>query len=137
MDIILDLADQLLLDCCWSRFFPIHPNTLKKPLGHHTTVSILSLSRTMDIHTQLNSSYSVFTGDDSSFSCDALSFQPQLDRAKDSVTHFISSHLNPHTGLDHQRCPSKFARDNFFRQSVSIFIITFIGILFLYFSLST
>ena len=137
MDIILDLADQLLLDCCWSRLFPVHPNALKKPLDYPTTVSIPSLSRTMAIHTQLNSSNSVFTGDDSSFSCDALSFQPQLDRTKDDVTHVISSHLTPHTGLYHQRCRSKFARDNLFRQSVSIFIITFIGILFLYFSLST
>ncbi|KNZ53922.1 hypothetical protein VP01_309g1 [Puccinia sorghi] len=47
----------------------------------------------MDIHTQLNSSYSVFTGDDSSFSCDALSFQPQLDRAKDSTLTYSFSRI--------------------------------------------
>jgi hypothetical protein len=67
MDIILEVADQLLLDCFWSRIFPIHPNT----------------------------------------------------------------------GTYYQRCPSRFTRDHSFRQSVSIFIITLIGIVFLYFFLGT
>jgi hypothetical protein len=97
MDIILDFADHLILDCWWWRTFPMHSDSLEIP---YSTVFLPSLSTTMTVQNQLNESAIVFN-------------------------------------IDDQRCSSRFARDHLFRQSVSIYIISMIGILCLYLFLST
>nr|AEM61133.1 C-5 sterol desaturase [Puccinia striiformis f. sp. tritici] len=137
MDIILDSADRLMLDCWWSRIFPINYD---EPKSFDPIVSslVLTKARTTQCLNLLNQATISCNSDlDCYFSGDELQSHPHQVLRKCLITGVLNPNLNTTIASSHQQCLSRFGRDHLFRQSLSIFVIVFVGISFIYFFLST
>lgn len=133
MDLVLEIADTYALDKIWAAAVPALPRSIANDPSALASLASASSSASNNLTSLLGLSTDAATWASSSASSSALS--PSSWFANSVLKQAVSSSLSGnHVDWAALKHASALPRDNIVRQTVSLVVLTYIGILFLYFT---